>query len=42
MATIYSVKCEEPDRSLYEYEVNTWDSREADRLIEGGWHNHSG
>ena len=28
--------------SLYEYEANTWGPREADRLIEGGWHNPSG
>ena len=28
--------------SLYEYEPNTWGPREADRLIEGGWHNPSG
>jgi glucose-6-phosphate 1-dehydrogenase len=25
--------------SLHEYEPNTWGPREADRLIEGGWHN---
>lgn len=25
--------------SLHEYEPNTWDPREADWLIEGGWHN---
>ncbi len=24
---------------LHEYEPNTWGPREADRLIEGGWHN---
>ncbi|MEX5214143.1 MAG: glucose-6-phosphate dehydrogenase [Nitrospiraceae bacterium] len=24
---------------LYEYEPNTWGPREADRLIDGGWHN---
>ena len=23
---------------LHEYEPNTWGPREADRLIEGGWH----
>jgi glucose-6-phosphate 1-dehydrogenase len=28
--------------SVYEYEANTWGPREADRLIEGGWHNPSG
>jgi len=28
--------------SLHEYEPNTWGPREADRLIEGGWHNASG
>ena len=27
--------------SLYEYEANTWGPREADRLIEGGWHKPS-
>ena len=27
--------------SVYEYEANTWGPREADRLIEGGWHNPS-
>lgn len=25
--------------SLHEYEPNIWGPREADRLIEGGWHN---
>ena len=29
----------ETSTSLYEYEPNTWGPREADRLIEGGWHN---
>ena len=24
---------------LHEYELSTWGPREADRLIEGGWHN---
>lgn len=27
---------------LYEYEPHTWGPGEADRLIEGGWHNPSG
>ena len=29
----------ETPMSLHEYEPNTWGPREADRLIEGGWHN---
>jgi glucose-6-phosphate 1-dehydrogenase len=28
--------------SLHEYEANTWGPGEADRLIEGDWHNPSG
>ncbi|HEU5091755.1 MAG TPA: glucose-6-phosphate dehydrogenase, partial [Nitrospira sp.] len=29
----------ETPMSLHEYEPNTWGPREADRLIEGSWHN---
>jgi glucose-6-phosphate 1-dehydrogenase len=29
----------ETSMPLHEYEPNTWGPREADRLIEGGWHN---
>lgn len=32
----------ETPMSLHEYEPNTWGPREADRLIEGGWHNPQG
>jgi glucose-6-phosphate 1-dehydrogenase len=32
----------ETPMSLHEYEPITWGPREADRLIEGGWHNPSG
>ena len=32
----------ETPMSLHEYDPNTWGPREADRLIEGGWHNPLG